>query len=257
MPRVRAVTAARGQRTPPGVALRALRPASPPRGRLARPGRPRPPAPATQSSSSGPLNPAAEPRTRLPRAYRATQRFWLCYANKSLCRARVQVGRSGAGLGMDQGMERRLPDPPSPAHSGVATPTPLPLMLRQRIGHRRVGWYFPTSPSLAPARSRRLSPPELERCLVGFRTDERAALTQRDGHPATQKGGPSVAPGAAGRGALWPAPVLPSVSYTSRATRSVGRTRRAALDSASALRVCCGTHRAGMSLQRLRTVRVG
>ena len=50
----------------------------------------------------GPLSPAAEPRTRLPRAYRATQRFWLCYANKSLCRAGVQVGRSGAGLGMDQ-----------------------------------------------------------------------------------------------------------------------------------------------------------
>jgi hypothetical protein len=41
-----------------------------------------------------------------------------------------------------------------------------------------------------------------------------------------------------------------------RATRHLGRTRRAAPDSASALRVCCGTRPAGMVLQRDRTARV-
>ena len=47
-------------------------------------------------------------------------------------------GRNRAGLGMDWGKDRS-PGPPGPAQTCRGATPPLPLMLRQRIGHRRVG----------------------------------------------------------------------------------------------------------------------
>jgi len=72
-----------------------------------------------------------------------------------------------------------------------------------------------------------------------------------------RKEGPSVAPlGRPEGGRLWPAPVLSSVSYQPGDAPCWEASARRP-DSASALRVCCGTHRAGMVLTTRSYLRVG
>jgi hypothetical protein len=92
--------------------------------------------------------------------------------------------RNSAGLGMDQGKQRRALAPPSPAQLDAAPPTPLPPCSDDASG-TGVGWCFPTTRSLAPAspllalaRSRRVPSPRL-RALRGSRARLRARERDR------------------------------------------------------------------------------